>query len=120
MSFDYAKSKTTADTLLAQFGQNATLTRVSLGLYDASTGAVAKATTTQVVKAVVLDFSNADRASRQIEQNDRKAIIAVGSLLSPPSLADTLTVGGAAFKIVNVSPVAPGGTDLLYTCQVRR
>ncbi len=121
MPFNYANSKATADRLLTQFGRAVTLRRVAQGAYDDDTGTVTLTTTDEDATAVLLNFSDRERAGNQaILAQDRKALVAVSALASPPVVGDRLVVDAEEWQVVSVSALSPAGTDLLYTAQVRR
>jgi hypothetical protein len=122
VAFNYANARATADKLLKNFGQAATLTRIVTGAYDPATGVGATTSTAVAVTAVLLEYSDAQRASAGglIQQKDRKALVAVEAQTVAPDVEDTLTVGGEVFKIVACRPLSPAGVDVLYTLQVRK
>lgn len=121
MSFNYANSKATADRLLAQFGRTVTLRRVAQSAYDDDTSTVTLATTDVSVTAVLVGISDHERAGNPaILAGDRRALIAVGALASPPVVGDRLVVDGAEWQVIAAEPVSPAGVDVLYKTQIRR
>ena len=86
---------------------------------DAST--VTLTTTDEDVTAVLLGFNDRERAGNPaILAQDRKALVAVGALASPPVVGDRLVVDGAEWQAIGASALSPAGADLLYTLQIRR
>lgn len=121
MPFNYANSKATADRLLTQFGRAVTLRRVVQGAYNDDASTVALTTTDEDVTAVLLGFNDRERAGNPaILAQDRKALVEVGALTSPPIVGDRLVVDGAEWQVIGASALSPAGADLLYTLQIRR
>lgn len=118
-TFDYDNSRATANRLIAKFGQAATLRRVTTGAYDTSSGAVTQTTVDFPVLAVMLNFSQFERAQGLVEVNDKKALVAVGDLTSAPAVKDRFVVVGESYEVVNAQALSPAGVDVLYTLQLR-
>jgi hypothetical protein len=68
---------------------------------------------------VELDYDLRERESSLIQQGDKKLLMAVGNLTVTPSSGDKVTVGANTHDIINVSPLQPGDTVILYELQVR-
>ena len=118
-AFDYARSKATAARLLARFGQAATLRRPSTGgtAYNPTQGSPAD----YPVTIVVTDYETREVDGTRILSTDKKVLLAKGSLSVEPATSDLLIeASGAVYKIVNVQPLNPGGTVVMYTIQARR
>jgi hypothetical protein len=118
MSFDYARSKATADRLISRFGQTATLRRptVSGTAYNPSAGTPTDYSAT----VVVLDYDRREIDGTRILAADRKVLLAAGTLAIEPVTSDKAVIGGIEHSIIDVAPLNPGGTVLLYQLQVRR
>lgn len=117
-TFDYAASKADADELIAEFGQSATLSRPTFTgpAYNPTPGTPIS----YAVTVVVLDFEAREVDGTRILAADRKVIMAKAGLATDPRTSDKLILGGVEHAIINVSPLAPGGTVLLYQLQARR
>lgn len=112
-------------------GLAVTLTReVSSGAYNTSTGTQGTTTTTQTGSGVVLEYSAFRQKGQQnepgslIQAGDKQLLLSAlnsaGSPLSPaPEPGDRATIGGVAWLITAVAPLAPAGTAILYDCNVR-
>jgi hypothetical protein len=117
-AFDYAKTRATAERLLARFGQQAIILRAGTGTGPAHNPG--PATPTQhPCTAVVTDYRASERQGTEIEVNDRKILISTEGLAIAPATKDKITVGGKTFNLVNVKTLNPGGTALIYTAQGR-
>lgn len=119
MSFNYAQTELTADRLIAKFGRDVTLTKVTTGAYDVNTGSVTNTTTTSTVKCA--DFAvkgTFDNEGTLIKSTDRYALISGGSATSI-STDDKLTIGGVVYAIIAVKLLAPAGVNVLYKAYIR-
>lgn len=119
MAFDYAPLADVAVSLIADFGQDATIRRVSGGTYDPVTGTTTGTTTTDTtVSAVVVGISKdyAAQLGGNVQAGDRMALIATDA----PLVSDSLILGSDTWAILDVQEVNPGGTALLYKAHVRR
>ncbi|WP_238564998.1 hypothetical protein [Sphingobium bisphenolivorans] len=107
-------------------GQAVTLTRQASGAYDPATGSASVTTTTQAGKVVILPFGAGLRklAGENISQADRQCTLSAlnnaGAALTPPEVNDTLTdASGNVWTIIESSPLAPAGLDILYELTIR-
>jgi hypothetical protein len=131
-TFDYAETRRDADELIREFGGPAKL-RVRGGTTTAPNptpwepgGEVQLADTDYDVVAVVIDYSQRERESTNIQSQDKQALISAlddsgNALAVSPSAADALVFGGVEYAIVQMSPLDPGGSlPVMFTAQVRR
>lgn len=119
-------ARDTATRLIASKGQTVTLTSRTAGSYSPSTGAATVTTATQSVKAVILPLSQGVRkmSGADVPQGDVQCLLAAlttaGATLTAPDVNDTVTdVNGRVLSIVEVAPLAPDGTTVLYDCKAR-
>lgn len=120
MAFDYSSLDTVARELIADFGQAATLRRITGATYDPVTGSASGGTTTNTSVTTVLvgiDKAYAEANAGSIEAGDQMALL---DSQVEPLLSDTLIVGSDHWQVQAVIEVNPGGTALLYKAHVRR
>lgn len=115
-----AKARATALKLINKFGKPVTLTVVTEGTYDPSTGDISGGSTSVAVpKAIIEDFNGTEFISGQIEVGDRKVTIPASGFAEPrPN--DTFTIGSDVYKIVSVETVWSGEQAAIYISQVRK
>lgn len=116
MAFDYIKTRGTAEKLIENFGQDATLTQY------ANSGTSYNPTRTgtdHTCRLVVTEYANRDIDGTLVLRTDRKAIISTAGLTVTPSKADTLTIGGVVHQIVEIMPLEPGGIVVIWEAQIR-
>lgn len=118
MSNDYLEDRADADELIAEFGQSATLRRPVSGgtAYNPTEGAPDD----HVATIVVLEYDQREIDGARVLATDKKVLLAKGSLSVEPVASDKLVIGGAEHAIVDVRPLSPGGTVVMYELQVRR
>jgi hypothetical protein len=117
--FDYAKARATAERLLGRFGQAMTLVVPGAATGDPWNPTLG-APVSHACKGVVLDYSVHDRKNTLILAGDRQVYLSTEGLTATPDPAHKLTIGGETLAIVEVKPLNPGGTTILYEIQVRR
>lgn len=115
--FDYARIRATAERLIARFGQTGALRRT---VSDTDPFNPTQTTTDYPCTFAVLDYALKDIDGTLIKQTDQMAYLSTAGLTIAPTTTDRLIVGGAALTVVNVQPLSPAGTVLLYQLQVRR
>lgn len=116
-AFDYTRLRSTAERLIARFGQSATLTRV------ATSGTAYDPTTTETdytVTVAVMEYTDRERDGTLIKVGDKKVYLSTSGLSITPGVADKITIGGVEHEIINVMPLNPGGTVVMYETQARR
>lgn len=117
-AFDYARSKATADRLIARFGQAGTLRRpTSTGAaYNPTPGAPED----HAVTIVVLDYKDTEVDGTRIRATDKRVLLARSDLAIAPALSDQLFIGYEPHALIEVQPLSPGGTVLMWELQARR
>jgi hypothetical protein len=120
-TFNYAKTRATADRLITKFGQAVTLRRnVASGpAYDPTLTPTDYAT-----KGAKVDFTLKQLQGGTVLATDERWLVAAGPLASvgitamqPP---DIIVVGGIERQVMKADPVAPGGTVVVFDCQCRK
>ncbi|WFU03959.1 hypothetical protein QA648_09575 [Rhizobium sp. CB3171] len=115
--FDYAKTRATAERLIAKFGQRAQLRRIT------STGPDYDPVQTSqdfACMLVDLDHTQAHIGDTLIQRGDRMVYLSTAGLSIAPTLADRLVIAGVEHAIVDIAPLSPGGTTVLWQLQVRQ
>ena len=124
MTFDYTTSKSTAERLIARFGQNATLRRLeSVG----PQWAPKQYPTDTTIKAVDLDILKRDRDGSLTAESSRNLLISTSAGIVPRQdykiviglAASAVTDESDWHEIENVKPLSPGGTDILYEAALK-
>lgn len=116
---NYTKIKATARKLLANFGQSMTLTQVSHGAYDETTGTATDTSVTTTDKGVILPYADGVSSipDSMIQKGDQQVLIQLSVVPKP---ADTISANGAVYYVINVKALEPAGVNILYELQVRK
>ena len=115
----YDRAAATAIRLLDKYGQSATVTRVTEGQYDPSTGTVEQVEQAFPCMAVVVPYNIAQVDGALVQSTDMQAYVSP-YITATPEPGDTLTLAnGKNYTIVRSSPLAPAGTVVLHQLQVR-
>lgn len=120
MSAFYDRLAATSAALLARFGQAVVLRRAAAGTYDPATGGVTASAPTDVTrKGAPFDFNAGIKEVKGalIQAGDKQLLLEPGVV---PTTADKIVFGGAAWEILSVEELSPGGTVVLYTLHLRK
>jgi len=117
MAFDYTASRSTAARLIANFGQSASIRRLTNGGSDTWAPTQTPADTT--VTCVVTDYAHRERDGTRIQAKDRKVYVSALDLAITPTPGDKFVLGAMVYDIISVGPLEPGGTVILFELQVR-
>jgi hypothetical protein len=96
---DYLALRTTAKSLISQFGGN-------IRIVPAAGAAMS-------TKAVKVSVKQEGQTTTETE-----AFLVSGALSRAPQVGDKIETGALVFHITSVEVVSPGGTSLLYKCYV--
>ena len=117
MSF-YDDVAAEALAVLGEFGLSTSLRRVTTGVYDPGSGSAAPSTAVSAVTAAVFDFALKYIDGTKILAGDKKVLVAPGAAM--PAVNDELLWQGEWWRVVSAETLAPAGTPVLYTLQVRK
>jgi len=119
MAFNYTKSAATAKKLLTNFGQDLTFTKASVSGGQDQFGNPLPGTTELTVtgKGVALEYKRAEIDGTNIVMGDQKLILEATA--DAPEIEMTVPIQGKTFRVMDVMPLEPAGTTVIYTLQVR-
>lgn len=105
--------------MLADFGENGVLSRITDGAYDPDTGSVTRTTVEHTVKIVVVQFRKGETETGLVTKDDRKAYLEVKDGAVPQD-QDTIRFAGSTLKVSRVVSVMHGSSgSLIYILAVR-
>lgn len=116
-TFDYAKSRATAERLIAKFGMAGTIRRsVSSGpSYDPVITDVDYA-----CQLVVLDYEDSKVDGTLIRKSDKMIYISTAGLTITMSESDKVIADGKEYAVEKLKPLSPAGLVVFYEVQGRR
>lgn len=101
-------------------GFSATLTKTTLtpgaDPWDPSTGTTTTVNT--AVTVVVTEYEKNQIDGTLIQASDRKVLMTAMAGVEPVP-ADTLTISGKVYSVINAMPLAPAGIAVMYEVQAR-
>jgi hypothetical protein len=102
------------------YGRDVTLRDPGLGTFNPVTQTTAAATDSDyTTRALILGYRDRERDGERILAQDRKAVLKVKDLDVVPRIGWHLIVGSATYIVVSFKTIELGGTDILYTLQIR-
>jgi hypothetical protein len=107
-----------ASKLMAKFGGTATIRRVTVGSYNATTGAVAETTTDTNVRGVLEDV-NQREVNDLIQAGDNRLLIAAADVANAPTTADRVLIGGVTHQVITVRTIEQDNTAITYELILR-
>lgn len=127
-AFNYARTRATAERLIARFGQTGALRRTTS---DNDPFNPTQTTTDHPCTFAILDYAKKDVDGTLIKQTDQVAYLSTAGLAISPETTDRLVVGGtwsgsplklngSPMTVVNVKPLSPAGTVVFWELQVRK
>lgn len=115
MAFNYAASRATAERLLANFGQTVTLRKRTISGGAAWAPEYGSADTPVI--AVDLNQINQNAPGSLAEKVTRKLLVSTSAAVTPET-NDRVQIGAEWHTIGLVMPLAPGGTVIMYDCEL--
>jgi hypothetical protein len=115
--FDYPKTRATAERLIARFGQQGQLRRITVSGPDYDPVQTSEDFACTLVD---LDYAQAHIGDTLIQRGDGMVYLSTADLPIVPALADRLLIAGVEHAIVDMQRLSPGGTAVLWQLQVRR
>ncbi len=107
-----------ASKLMAKFGGEATIRRVTTGAYNTSTGTVSETTTDTVVRGVLEDV-NLREVNDLIQAGDKRLLIAAADIANAPTTADKVLISSVVHQVIEVRTIEQGNTAITYELILR-
>lgn len=116
-TFDYARSRATAEKLIAKFGTTGAIRRqVKSGpSYDPVITDVDYA-----CQLVTLEYSDKDVDGTLIRNTDKLIYVSTAGLTITLEKSDKIIAAGEEYAIENLKPLSPAGIVVYYEAQGRR
>lgn len=103
---------------MARFGGEATIRRVTTGVYNPTTGTVSESTTNTAVRGVLEDVALRE-VNDLIQAGDKRFIIAAADTAAVPTTADRVVIGGRTLQVIEVRTIEQDNTPITYELILR-
>jgi hypothetical protein len=111
-----------AEELLTEFGRTYTLQEEgSDAVFDEASGFFTTPGTAvaHTVTGIFSQYAQREIDGSSIQATDFKVILMAADMTVVPDTSMKILDGAAEYAIVHVTPLKPGGVDIIYTLQVR-
>ncbi len=116
----YRWGRTTALRLLERYGTTVTLRRYQPGTYDPASGESSPTWSQYSLAGLVRDYRQEQVDGSLVQSGDRELVLAGEDHVPAPAPGDRVLLADAAYTVVQVKTLEPGGLPLLHQCQIRR
>jgi hypothetical protein len=107
-----------ASKLMARFGGEVIIRRVTLGAYNTTTGTAAETTSNTELRGVLEDV-NLREVNDLIQAGDKRLIIAAADTAAPPTMADRVIIGGRTLQVIQVRTIEQDNEPITYELILR-
>ena len=107
-----------ASKLMAKFGGTATIRRITVGAYNASTGTAAETTSDTVLRGVLEDVSVRE-VNDLIQSGDKRLTVAAADVAAVPVTADRVLIGGVTHQVIRVTTIEQDNTAITHELILR-
>jgi len=108
----------TASKLMAKFGGEVTIRRITTGAYNPTTG-VATPTASETVIRGVLEAVTERELNDLIKSTDKKLTVAAADLAFEPAISDQVTVQNRILQTVQVNRIEQDNTAIVFELFLR-
>jgi len=107
-----------ASKLMARFGGEVTIRRVTLGTYNTTTGTAAETTSDTVLRGVLEDVALRE-VNDLIQAGDKRLIIAAADAAAVPTTADRVIISTRSLQIIEVRTIEQDNEPITYELILR-
>ena len=107
-----------ASKLMAKFGGEVTVRRVTLGAYNTTTGTAAETTSDTELRGVLEDV-NLREVNDLIQAGDKRLTIAAADTAAPPTMADRVIIAGRTLQVIQVRTIEQDNEPITYELVLR-
>ena len=107
-----------ASKLMARFGGEAVIRRVTPGVYNPTTGTVSETTSDTELRGVLEDV-NLREVNDLIQAGDKRLIVAAADTAAVPTMADRVIISGRTLQVIQVRTIEQDNTPITYELILR-
>lgn len=108
----------TASKLMAKFGGEVTIRRITTGAYNPTTG-TATPTASETVVRGVLEAVSERELNDLIKSTDKKLTVAAVDLAAEPSVSDQVTISNRILQVVQVNKIEQDNEPIVFELFLR-
>ena len=107
-----------ASKLMAKFGGEVTINRVTAGVYNPTTGTASEVVAGTELRGVLEDV-NVREVNDLIQSGDKRLTVAAADVAAVPSTADRVLIGGITHQIIRVTTVEQDNEPITHELILR-
>jgi hypothetical protein len=107
-----------ASKLMAKFGGEATIRRVTVGAYNTTTGTAAETTSDTALRGVLEDVALRE-VNDLIQAGDKRLIIAAADTAAVPTTADRVIISNRTLQVIEVRTIEQDNEPITYELILR-
>lgn len=107
-----------ASKLMAKFGGEATIRRVTVGAYNTTTGTAAETTSDTALRGVLEDVALRE-VNDLIQAGDKRLIIAAADTAAVPTTADRVIISNRTLQVIEVQTIEQDNEPITYELILR-
>jgi hypothetical protein len=114
---DYTKPQATADRLITKYGKTGAIRRAT------NTGTAHDPTISETDYPAIIctpGYNLTNRDATLIQTGDKVGLIAMSGLAITPTMADKIVIEDTVYSFIDLQPLRPAGTTLMYEFHARR
>ena len=113
-----ASLRKVASTLMDKFGGVVTIRRITLGSYNATTGAIAETTSDTTIRGTLEDV-NAREVNELVQAGDKRLTIAAADVTNAPTTIDKVLINAVVHQIIRVATTEQDSLPITYELILR-
>jgi hypothetical protein len=107
-----------ASKVIAKFGGEVTINRVTAGVYNPTTGTASETVAGTVVRGVMEDVSVRE-VNGLIQSGDKRLTVAAADVAAVPSTADRVLIGGITHQVIRVTTIEQDNEPITHELILR-
>ena len=107
-----------ASKVIAKFGGEITIRRITVGVYNPTTGTASEAIADTELRGVLEDV-NVREVNDLIQSGDKRLTVAAADVAAVPSTADRVLIGGITHQIIRVTTVEQDNEPITHELILR-
>ena len=107
-----------ASRLMARFGGDVTIRRITVGAYNTTTGAVSETASDNEIKGILEDV-NLREVNDLIQASDKRLIIAAADTAAVPTTVDKVLINNIVHQVIRVDTIEQDNEPITYELILR-